>query len=88
MPACGGQLRDDPVLVCQLGRTTLPSYVGGDPARATMALRRGVRQDQRHHPLPVARGRPARQRADILVDSGRNAVAAKRFFRKLLKGLR
>ena len=28
-----------------------------------MALRRGLRDDQRHHPLAVARGRPARQRA-------------------------
>ena len=26
------------------GRTTLPSYVGGDPPRRQMALRRGVRE--------------------------------------------
>ncbi len=44
-------------------------------------------EDQRHDPLPVACGRPARQRLDVLVQSRRNAKAAKKFFRKLLKGL-
>ena len=58
------------------------------PSRRRMAPRRGVREDQRHHPLPVARGRPARQRARHL-----GAVAPQRggghaVFRKLLKGLR
>ena len=38
-------------------------YVGGDPPRRQMAPRRGLRDDQRRHPLPVARGRPARRRA-------------------------
>ena len=71
------------------GRTTLPSYVGGGPAPAakwhfdevfvtingtTHYLWRAV--DQHGNVL------------DILVQSRRNAVAAKRFFRKLLKGLR
>ena len=71
------------------GRTTLPSYGGGDPAPAakwhfdevfvtingtTDYLWRAV--DQHGNVL------------DILVQSRRNAVAAKRFFRKLLKGLR
>ena len=71
------------------GRTTLPSYVGGDPAPAakwhfdevfvkinatTYYLWRVV--DQHGNVL------------DILVQSRRNAVAAKWFFRKLLKGLR
>jgi hypothetical protein len=43
------------------------------PPRRQMAPRRGFRQDQRHHPLAVARGRPARQRA-----RHPGAVAAKR----------
>src|SRR6185436_13329672 len=33
------------------------------PSRRRMAPRRGVREDQRHHSLSVARGRPARRRA-------------------------
>src|SRR6185312_10693828 len=33
------------------------------PPRRQMAPRRGVREDQRHHSLSVARGRPARRRA-------------------------
>ena len=35
----------------------------------------------------MASGRPARHRASILVQSRRNAKAARRFFKKLLKGL-
>src|SRR5262245_38194529 len=52
-----------------------------------MALRRSVHPDQRHAALPVARGRPARQRARHSGPVPRNAVAAKRFFRTLLKNL-
>ena len=45
-----------------------PDYAGpvtsaATPPRRQVALGRGVRADQRHHPLPVARGRPARHRA-------------------------
>jgi len=53
-----------------------------------MALRRGVRDDQRHsHYLWRAVDRHG-DVLDILVQSRRNAAAAERFFRKLLKGLR
>ena len=81
--------RQSGVLVCEV-RAGLRCRVtsAATPPRRQMAPRRGVREDQRHHPLPVARGRPARQRARHLVQSRRNAVAATRFFRKLLKGLR
>ena len=47
-----------------------------------------VIEDQRHHPLPVARGRPARQCARRPGAVTRNALAAIKFFRRLLKGLR
>ena len=47
-----------------------------------------VIEDQRHDPLPVARGRPARQCARHSGPATPNAKAAKRFFRQLLKGLR
>jgi transposase-like protein len=43
-------------------------------------------EDQRQDPLPVARGRPARQRTRH--QPRRDAKAAKKFFRRLLKGLR
>ena len=88
-PRCGGQLRDDPVLVCEVRAGLRQSAASSASApRRQMAPRRGVREDQRHHSLSVARGRPARRRARHLVQSRRNAVPATRFFRKLLKGLR
>jgi putative transposase len=45
-------------------------------------------EDQRHDPLPVARGRPARQCARRPGAVTPNALAAIKFFRRLLKGLR
>ena len=46
------------------GRSTRPSYVGGVPGPATHGTStRSFVTDQRRTPLPVARGRPARQRA-------------------------
>src|SRR5271157_3988247 len=58
------------------------------PPRRQVAPRRGVREDQRDHPLPVARGRPARQRLGRV-----SAVTAKRkssqaVFPQLAQGLR
>src|SRR5262245_29359561 len=54
-----------------------------------MAPRRGLREDQRHHPLPVACSRPARQRLGRFgAVAAKRQSRAKRFFRKLLKGLR
>ena len=81
-------LRDDPVLVCEVrGRTTPPNYVVGDPPGdkwhldevfvingATHYLWRAV--DQHGDVL------------DILVQSRRNAVAARRFFRSCSRACR
>src|SRR5262245_55311031 len=54
-----------------------------------MAPRRGLREDQRHDPLPVACSRPARQRLGRFgAVAAKRQSRAKRFFRKLLKGLR
>nr|WP_232330071.1 DDE-type integrase/transposase/recombinase [Rhodococcus sp. BH4] len=44
--------------------------------------------NQRRAEVFVARGRSGRPDSDAIVQSGRNATAAKRFFRKVLKGLR
>jgi putative transposase len=56
-----------------------------------MAPRRSVPKDQRTTPLPLAGRRAVDQDGDvldILVQSRRDKKAAKKFFRKLLKGLR
>jgi putative transposase len=45
-------------------------------------------EDQRHDPLPVAAVDQQGIVLDVLVRSRRNAVAARKFFRRLLKGLR
>jgi len=47
-----------------------------------------VIEDQRHHPLPVARGRPARQCARRPGAVTPKRVGAKKFFRRLLTGRR
>src|SRR4029077_11968850 len=52
-----------------------------------MALRRSVHPDQRHAALPVAHGRPARQRARHSGPVPPKCGGAKRFFRTLLKNL-
>ena len=58
------------------------------PPRRQMAPRRGLREDQRRHSFLWRAVDQHGDVLDILVQSRRNAVAAKRFFRKLLKGLR
>lgn len=60
------------------------------PAAAPRPVAFGRRRypDSRHAPLSLASRRSARERARRLVQSRRNAKAARRFFRKLLKGLR
>jgi putative transposase len=71
------------------GRTTRPNYVGGDPAPATNGHLDEVfvKINGATHYLWRAVDQHG-DVLDILVQSRRNAVAAKRFFRKLLKGLR
>ena len=51
-PRRGGHLRDDPVLVCQV-RAGLrrPVTSSATPPRRQMAPRRGLREDQGHHPI-------------------------------------
>ena len=67
-----------------LGRPAPPPT----PTRRQVALRRGVLDDQRPSSLPVAGRRPGRHVLDILVQPRRDAKAAKKFFCRLLKGLR
>ena len=71
------------------GQTTPPNYVGGDPAPATngTSTKVFVKINGATHYLWRAVDQHG-DVLDILVQSRRNAVAAKRFFRKLLKGLR
>ena len=71
------------------GRATPPNYVGGDPAPATNGHfdEVFVKINGATHYLWRAVDQHG-DVLDILVQSRRNAVAAKRFFRKLLKGLR
>jgi transposase-like protein len=70
------------------GGTTPPSYVVGDPAPATNGIDEVfVKINGTTHYLWRAVDQHG-DVLDILVQSRRNAVAAKRFFRKLLKGLR
>jgi len=74
------------------------SWSAANPSEPGADVRAGLRQpaapswsarpDHRHDPLPVARGRPARQCARHSGPATPNAKAAKRFFRQLLKGLR
>ena len=54
----------------------------------SVASRRSVLEDQRPDPLPLACSRSGWRRPRYLVQSRRNTKAAKKFFRKLLKGLR
>ena len=56
--------------------------------RRQVAPRRGVRRDQRQAALPVRAVDQHGNVLDVLVQSHRNAVSARRFFGKLLKGLR
>jgi putative transposase len=53
-----------------------------------MASRRGIPKDQRTAPLPSACSGSGWRRIGYLVQSRRDKKAAKKFFRKLLKGLR
>ena len=88
-PRCGGHLRDDPVLVCEVRaglRCPVPSAAA--PPRRQMAPRRGFREDQRRLPITCGARSTSGDVLDVLVRSRRNAVAAERFFRKLRKGLR
>ncbi|HYB37980.1 MAG TPA: DDE-type integrase/transposase/recombinase, partial [Mycobacterium sp.] len=79
-------LRDDPAVVRQVRtRIRLPAAPPPTPTRRQVASRRGVLDDQRPSAVSVAGRRPGRQRLDILVSCRRDAKAAKRFFRKLLK---
>ena len=61
---CSGQLRDGPAVVRQV-RASLrkPTALTASAPRRQVAPRRGVHQDQRYPALPVAGGRPGRQRA-------------------------
>ena len=69
-PRRRGHPRDDPVLVCEVrAGLRCPVTSAATPPRRQMDLWRAV--DQHANVL------------DILVQSGRNAVAAKRFFRKV-----
>ena len=76
-------------LVCQV-RAGLrqPAAPAAPPPRRQVAPRRGLREDQRHTGYLWRAVDQHGNVLDVLVQSRRNAKAAKRFFRKLLKGLR
>ena len=77
------------VLACEVrAGLRCPVTSAATPPRRQMALRRGLREDQRYHPLSVARGRPARQRARHLGAVAPQRSGGQAVFRKLLKGLR
>ncbi|EFE72261.1 LOW QUALITY PROTEIN: IS6 family transposase, partial [Streptomyces viridosporus ATCC 14672] len=80
--------RDGSPAVCEV-RAVLrqqPAPSASRPRRH-VASRRGPRHDRRRAEVPLVRGRPGRQRLDILVQNRCSRAAAGRFRHRLFKGI-